>query len=107
MHFGSHSSRSPCVFGAALLGVLFRRILPEHHLSDESRATVDRTLRVIVTLAALVLGLLVASAKESYDAISDKLQEISADVIRLDHTMAHYGPDTKDARELLRRVRVP
>ena len=93
-----------CVFGAALLGLLFRRILPEHHLSDESKATVDRTLRVIVTLAALVLGLLVASAKGSYDAISDKLQEISADVILLDQTMAQYGPETKEARELLRRV---
>ena len=93
-----------CVFGAALLGLLCRRFLPEHHLSDESRATVDRTIRVIVTLAALVLGLLVASAKGSYDAISDKLQEISADVILLDHTMAQYGPETREARELLRRV---
>ncbi len=95
-----------CVFGAALLGLLFRRILPEHHLSDESKAAVDRTLRVIVTLAALVLGLLVASAKESYDAINNKLQEISADVILLDHTMARYGPETKDARELLHRVTI-
>jgi len=93
-----------CVFGAALLGVLFRRILPEHHRSDESMATVDRTLRIIMTLAALVLGLLVASAKGSYDAISDKLREISADIILLDHTMAHYGPETKDARELLGRI---
>jgi hypothetical protein len=93
-----------CVFGAALLGVLIRRILPEHHRSDESKATVDRTLRIVVTLAALVLGLLVASAKGSYDAISDKLQQISADIILLDHTMAHYGPETKDARELLRRM---
>jgi hypothetical protein len=93
-----------CVFGAALLGVVFRRILPEHHLSDESRATVDRTIRIIVTLAALVLGLLVASAKGSYDAINDKMQQISADVILLDRTMARYGPETKDARELLRRV---
>ena len=93
-----------CVFGAAILGLLCRRILPEHHLSDESKAAVDRTLRIIVTLAALVLGLLVASAKESYDAINDKLQEISADVILLDHTMARYGPETKDARELLHRV---
>ena len=93
-----------CVFGAALLGLLFRRILPEHHLSNESMATVDRTIRVIVTLAALVLGLLVASAKGSYDAISDKLQEISADIILLDHTLSQYGPETNDARELLRRV---
>ena len=93
-----------CVFGAAVFGLLCRRILPEHHLSDESRAAVDRTLRVIVTLAALVLGLLVASAKGSYDAINDKLQEISADVILLDRTIAQYGPATEDARQLLRRV---
>ena len=104
MHFGSPSSRSHACLAPLFSASCVRRILPEHHLSDESRATVDRTLRIIVTLAALVLGLLVASAKGSYDAISDKLQEISADVILLDHTMAQYGPETKEARELLRRV---
>jgi hypothetical protein len=93
-----------CVFGAAILGLLSRRILPEHHLNEESKAAVDRTLRIIVTLAALVLGLLVASAKGTYDAISDRLQEISADVILLDHTLAQYGPETKNARDLLRRA---
>jgi nucleotide-binding universal stress UspA family protein len=89
-------------FAAALLGLLLRRVLPKHHLSDESKVTVDRTIGIIVTLAALVLGLLVASAKQSYDAISDKLQQISADVVLLDSTIVRYGPETKDARDLLR-----
>lgn len=93
-----------CVFGAAVLGSLLRRVLPEHHLSDASKATVDRAISIIVTLAALVLGLLVASAKQSYDAISDKLQQISADVILLDRTLVRYGPGTSEARDLLRRT---
>ena len=106
MHFGSPFSRSPAC-SAPLSSASCVAEFCLSIISDESRATVDRTIRVIVTLAALVLGLLVASAKGSYDAISDKLQEISADVILLDHTMAQYGPETREARELLRRATVP
>jgi hypothetical protein len=50
-----------------------------------------------------VLGLLIASAKSSYDRLSDDLTQISAKLILLDRVMAHYGPETKDARKLLRR----
>ncbi|MGH6931104.1 MAG: hypothetical protein ACREEE_01575 [Dongiaceae bacterium] len=58
-------------------------------------------------LAALVLGLLVASAKSSYDAQKDGLDQISARILSLDATLAEYGPETKDARDLLRRTVAP
>jgi hypothetical protein len=55
-------------------------------------------------MSALVLGLLVSSAKSSFDAQSRELTEMSAKVILLDRVLSHYGPEAKQARELLRNV---
>ena len=51
------------MFGGMLLGVFLRTRLPTHHLSDESRDAVKMGTAMIATLTALVLGLLIASAK--------------------------------------------
>ena len=92
------------VFGAALLGMMVRAVLPAHHLGDESKDVVRLGMGLVATMAALVLGLLVASAKSSYDAQRDGLNEISANVTLLDTVLAQYGPQARDARESLRRT---
>jgi hypothetical protein len=91
-----------CVFGAALFGLFLRTILPEQHLSPDSKDTVRLGMGVVGTMAALVLGLLVASAKNFYDTQASELTQISANIILLDRVLAHYGPETKEARDLLR-----
>src|SRR5215475_11356507 len=91
-----------CVFGGALLGILFRRMLPTHHLSSDSKDTVKLGMGLVGTMAALVLGLLVASAKGSYDAQSAELTQLSANIALLDRVLAMYGPETKQARAVLR-----
>ena len=53
-------------------------------------------------MTALVLGLLIASAKNSFDMQRNGLAQLSANVILLDRALAHYGPETKDVREMLR-----
>jgi hypothetical protein len=58
----------------------------------------------MATLAALVLGLLIASAKVSFDRLNDEFTQTAAVVVMLDRTLADYGPEAKDARELLRRT---
>ena len=64
-----------CVFGGALLGALLRVMLPEHHLSAESKDVVKLAMGLIATMSALVLGLLIASAKSSFDAQSSELKQ--------------------------------
>jgi len=93
-----------CVFGGALLGFLLRRVLPEDHLNAASRDLVKLGIGTIATMSALVLGLLVASAKSSYDAQSRELTEMSAKIILLDRVLSHYGPDARQTRELLREA---
>ncbi len=89
------------IFGAGLLGMPLRRVLPEDHLSDDSKNVVKLGMGLVGTMAALVLGLLIASAKESYDAQSSALLQMSANVISLDRTLARYGPEAKESREVL------
>jgi hypothetical protein len=90
-----------CVFGGAVLGMFLRSALPKHHMTAESSDVVKMGMGLVATLSALVLGLLVASAKSSYDAQSTELTQMSAKVVLLDRVLAHYGPETKEARELL------
>jgi hypothetical protein len=92
-----------CVFGGALLGMILRASLPESHLSTDSKDFVKLGMGLIATMSALVLGLLIASAKSSYDIQRNELTQISANIIVLDRLMANFGPETKDARDLLRR----
>jgi Protein of unknown function (DUF4239) len=92
------------VFGGAVLGMLLRGILPAHHLNDESRDVVRLGTGLVATMSALVLGLLVASAKGAYDNQKDGLDNITANLTLLDTTLSQYGPATKEARAILRRT---
>jgi hypothetical protein len=92
-----------CVFGGALLGMFLRRILPDHHLSGDSRDVVKLGMGLIGTMAARVLGLLISSAKGSYDIRSSEVAQLAANVTLLDRILAHFGPEAREARDLVRR----
>jgi hypothetical protein len=95
-----------CVLGGAVLGILLRKVLPEHHRNDESKYIVKLGTGLLATLAALVLGLLIASAKSSFDSKSDEIKQGAAKIILLDRNLRHYGPEANEARALLRRMTV-
>ena len=93
-----------CIFGGAMLGLLLSGLLPEQHLRDNSKDTVKVVTGMIATLSALVLGLLISSAKSSFDAVDTAITQTGAKIILLDRALAHYGPETKDVREQLRNT---
>ena len=90
------------VFSGAMFGMILRAKLPENHLTSDSKDVVKIGMGLVATMSALVLSLIISSAKSSYDAQSVELTEASAKVIMLDRILAHYGPETKDARKVLR-----
>ena len=92
------------VFGGAVIGMALRRVLPQHHLNPESKTVLTMAQGIVGTMVAIVLGLLIASAYASYDRQRTELLEMSAKIVLLDHILAHYGPETKEARELLHKV---
>jgi hypothetical protein len=83
--------------------MLLRQMLPEHHFSSDTKETVMVAMGFVATMAALILGLLVASAKDSYDKQASGVTEMAAKVVFLDRLLANIGPETKDVRALLRR----
>lgn len=91
-----------CVFGGALAGLLLQRLLPAHHRSKESQDVVKLGMAMVSSMAALVTGLLVASAKGAYDTRRSELVQMSANAIMLDRVLAHYGPEARASRDLLR-----
>src|SRR5713101_1668159 len=91
-----------CIFGGTVLGMILRAILPEKHLSVETKDLVKLGMGLVGTMTALVLGLLIASAKSSFDNQRNGLAQLSANFILLDRALAHFGPETKDTREMLR-----
>ena len=93
-----------CIFGASLLGMLLRRALSEHHLSADTKDSVKLGMGLVGTMAALMLGLLVAAAKSSYDTEKSEVIQMAAKIAFLDRVLANYGPESADCRALLRRM---
>jgi hypothetical protein len=93
-----------CMFGGALLGMFLRYILPEHNFSEESKDVVRLGTGLVATMAALVLGLLVASAKGTFDVQKSGMDQLSANLILLDTALAEYGPEAQGSRDSLRHV---
>jgi hypothetical protein len=79
-----------------------RGIIPQGHLDPDTRDLIKLGVGLIGTMSALVLGLLVASTKGSYDTKRSEIAQMAGNVILLDRVLAHYGPEAGDAREALR-----
>jgi len=88
--------------GGIFLGALLRRMLPKHHLNEHAKDVVRLGVGLTATIAALVLGLLIAAAKGSFDTQSTHLKHITADLILLDNLLAQYGPEARPIREEMR-----
>jgi hypothetical protein len=83
---------------------VLRDNLPEHHLSPETKDLVKVGFGLVGTMTALLLGLLVASGKSSYEVHRAEVTEIAADTILLDRTLAHYGPEATELRAMLKVI---
>jgi len=93
-----------CIAGSTWAGGKVRAITPAEHLTPDTREIVIAGLALISTLAAVVLGLLIDSAKGSFDAINNDIKQLASKVVVLDSMLAQYGTETAQARVLLKKV---
>jgi hypothetical protein len=91
------------IFGGALAGMVVRPLLSDHHLHADSKDVVRLTAGLIGTLTALVLGLLIASAKTTFDQKTNQVRQMTAKVVLLDTLLTQYGPEAESLRKLLRQ----
>ena len=103
---------SPPIIGLAAFAVILAgafsgwaagQLLPQHHLSNETKSLVTVSMAVVGTITALVLGLLISNANTSFITRSREVTMLSADILRLDQMMRLYGPETDPARGKLRQ----
>ena len=93
-----------CTFGGVLLGMWLQKTLPGHHLDAESKDSVKVGIGLIATMTALVLGLVISSAKSSYDDVNSGVKKAAVDVLALDRVLARYGSETEEIRKGLQRM---
>ena len=91
-----------CTFGSAMAGTFIRGWLPPPHLSKESQDVVRLGIGLVATMTALLLGLVTASARSTFDAQDAAIKNSAATILTLDRHLARYGPETKPTRELIR-----
>ena len=93
-----------CTIAAALLGTMIRTALPPEHVTRESQDAVRLGMGLVATMTALLLGLVTATAKGSFDAQATAVRNAATDIVLLDRLLARYGPETQPTRDLLRRA---
>jgi len=91
-----------CLLGGAIAGMGLRVTVPKHHLDPETKDLIKLGVGLIGTMSALVLGLLVASTKSSFDTKNSELVAMAGNIMLLDRILAHYGPEAADVRDALR-----
>ena len=92
------------MLGGACVGILLRRHLPQHHLNDHSKDVVRLGSGLVATITALVLGLLITSAKNTYDMQRQEIRQIAEKLVLQDNQLKRYGPEARHARELQRQA---
>ena len=91
-----------CIMASAIGGVLLRTRLPEHHVSGDSKDVIKLSIALVATMSALVLALLFASTRTSFERTSALVSRLTADITELDRVLKHYGPEAQPVRNALR-----
>ncbi len=91
-------------FGGVLLGMWLRRVFPDHHFDAESKDTIKLGIGLVATMTALVLGLVTASAKNSFDTVDSAVKQSAVEVLTLDRVLARYGPEAGHIRAGLQQA---
>src|SRR6516162_1592951 len=92
-----------CIFAGGLVGLSLNRVLRPSHLTKETQDVVRLSIGMISVLASLVLGLLIATAKSSYDTTADAVRNYAAELALLNETLRDFGGDASASRDILRQ----
>lgn len=91
------------LIGAAM-GMVLKRVLPAELLEGGSKEAIRLSAGFLSTLAALVIGLMIASAKNTYDSQNTNIRQLGTNAVLVDQMLTQYGPEAKAARNLLREI---
>ena len=91
------------LLGSSYAGMSFHRWMRDHHRSSESLNAARLVITILVTFAALVLGLLVTSVKSNFDTEDEAVRELGTRLTELDWRLREYGPEAEPIRAMMRQ----
>ena len=92
------------ILGSTILGAIVRGRLPEHHLTGDSKEVIRLATALVATLTALVLALLFAATRASFEHTSTSVSRLATDITELDQVLEEYGPEAAPIRRKLREI---
>ena len=90
--------------GCTLLGLRLQKAMPREFLSPDMKDVLKVLIGVLGTLSALVLSLMINSARSSFDQQHQEIMELSAKLLSLDRSLARYGPESAPLRKDLKSI---
>lgn len=91
-----------CLTAAALFGGFVRSKIAEHHRSRETVEIIQASVTMLVTFAAIVLGLMVSSSNSNFNDASQEVDNFAIQLIELDRDLRLVGPTALPIRQQLR-----
>ena len=91
-----------CLFGAAMVALWLYPRLPDASRDARTHEVVKLSVGMVVVMSSLVLGLMTASLKKSFDDVDAEIHRLGTQLLVLNRTLQAYGPDADQARALLR-----
>jgi hypothetical protein len=87
---------------SSAFGLFVQGRLAERHRGRETIDSIRLVISILVTLTALVLGLLTSSVKTAFDDFGGRLRGYGANIIALDERLREYNGAATPIREMLR-----
>jgi len=86
---------------ASFVSLAISHRLPVHYAKEETHTIVRLAANIFVVTTSLVLGLLLNSAKNTYEAVDRNVHAFATDLVLFDRTLRHYGPEAAETRQRL------
>jgi hypothetical protein len=91
------------IVAGMVLGMILRRQIPVVYLREDSKEVILRGAGFLTTLAAVLISLMIASAKTSYDTQDSHFRTLAAYLVETDQLLVQYGPEATEVRILMRQ----
>jgi hypothetical protein len=90
-----------CLIGAASAGAFANIRYPFKDLQHGTIEIVSIAANIFVVMTSLVIGLMLASAKNTFETNDRNVHALATEIILLDRNLRTLGPEAHDAREHL------
>src|SRR3981189_2186115 len=90
------------ILAGTILGAIVRSRLPEHHLTGDSKEVIRLATALVATLTGLVLALMFAATRTSFEHTSAAVSRLAVSFTELDEVLEDYGPEALPIRKQLR-----